>query len=157
MAWFPCCCECNACTYCEDECAPNEWLVEITSFSDSASCTNCDEDANGSFVLPPTSTCGWTYGALGGPFVSCDFGPGNAGPRITALISQNFGGQYLITITVVVTHVSTSTTVTFQKNYGTTKPDCLNFADESIPHVSTVNASGIVCSVNTDPCLITSI
>lgn len=156
MAWFPCCCECDACDFCSDGCMPEEMQVDLSCFSDTAFCSNCDEDANGSYVVSPfLSECSRLYG--GQAFENeCNFGSGKSGPQITVVVSKPTV-NYLITITVVINHLFATTTVTYVKNYGTTKPDCRTLSGESLTRTSVSSPFGNVCDVNTDPAILTAL
>lgn len=143
---YPCCCggsEPGLCSYCLNDEAPMEMQVTFYDI-ENLSCNNCNL-LNDPFVLSYNEgMCNWT---LNTPFpVYCE---GNPDPVLLgiSLTLYYIGGIY--SVYVLATGILESS---FYKTYPS-KPNCMTFANESIPLLS---STGSLCEAG-EAALVTSL
>lgn len=67
LAWYPCCCETGSaypCSNCSGS-VPTSVSIIISGAMDRNNCNTCDDDLNGTHVLPEWTTCKWKKGNVG--------------------------------------------------------------------------------------------
>lgn len=134
-----CCCgeeEPCSCTHCSGR-SPCCWQITISGIVDDA-CGDCD-CLNGTFFAGSEST-GCSVSERFTPLFTSICGETDISVDVTFT-----GGDYKITIAIGDN--------TWEKNYGGTKPDCINLADESIPYL----ASSDNCDGSSSTCLLTAL
>lgn len=125
-------CQCT-CANCNGNEAPCCWKVVVSGIVD-GSCASCDEFLNRTYYLEDDTGCSWSSDAICGV---CD-------PSLITLDIVEEGGNYKIRVTLGA-HV-------WEKNYGTTKPECCTLSSESLTH--TTNSGD--CDSSSATCVITS-
>jgi hypothetical protein len=137
--WWPyCCCpttppayfRCVNCSGAGDN-AP-EYMTVYVAGIENGSCSSC-ATYNGTFLigLNPGLECAWQSGFLDSP---C----GTAANWFVQVNVTLVGSDYIVSVYV---RIDSGTTVfAWQKNYGTAKPDCLEFVGLSVPYVSTAGS-----------------
>lgn len=158
------CCGGN-CTHCSTGTMPEEWQVDLTGFTDVATCTNCAE-LNASWIFANTilisfGACIVRKGGIDNTNV-CNFGPsgdsgaGGTGPAIDVSVYLS-GGTYRVRADVVINSLFAQTTIVYEKNYGASKPNCTALSGESLPLISvTNNGFGNICTTSS-ACTITAL
>ena len=137
LRWWPCadCCgDCDCrCANCSTSDAPCCFRVTFASIANDG-CTDCSW-LNQSFYLTQTvgDDCIWECSPVDG--MPCD-------PTVIRLTVYKDGTDYKVKVELG-NHI-------WEKNYGTSKPDCCGFSSESITHITDsgdCDTSSATCSV----------
>lgn len=150
------CCEgCDTCALCSDGCEPDAWQVDFTGYTNSGSCTNCATYLNVSRVIstPIGGDCEKQDG-ITDTLTACLFELTPPRCRVTVRTQSS---NYYIRVVYAFNTGFAITTVTYEKNYGTTKPNCRALSAEEIPYLSHTSNIGDICTVPSDPCLLTAL
>lgn len=149
IGFSPGCC-CNAtCTNCEDDAAPREWQVDL-DFPDGDTSpeggSECCGDLSGTFFVDEQSAggCCWHYNVENdGTYAACGATPEEDYVHWVYLKVTTSGADYLIHVATGFTTIAQTFTncldagpgmqVLFVKNYGATKPACVDLVNEVIP------------------------
>lgn len=137
---YPCCCtlEPVTCVNCEDNTGPGGFLVTLPALTNE-SCEDCADLAEDYLALyDPPYGCYWLYY----PVSTC-----NATHLYVRILED--GGDYYVAIDLSFGEYEV---IKWEKNYGASKPDCVNMPSTSIPYSSCEGLSP-TCST-TLPCLI---
>lgn len=134
MGWWPCGGCLDACEHCDGGYVPNVWKVVIAGLANNGGCTNCPT-YNATYLVPVVRglECRSYLFHDFDCFTSAAFDDGvYVGVDLVA-------GNYVITVRLVFqVSAGNQETITYLKNYGATKPDCLNLTDEDIPYSSSL-------------------
>jgi hypothetical protein len=155
-AGCPCCGACT-CIDCNSDDAACEYQVDIPALN-APGCASCG-DYDGTFVVSQPSAvvigdCNWSYTL---PSPSCTFTGGNCGFGLTCTMDTlvffmlTTGPNYLGALRWVDSVTATNPSgLTWNTDFGTTKPTCLTFSGEEI---GTLNATGnaTACTPGSNP------
>ena len=158
MGGYPCCCGEGPCSYCNGT-PPDTIQVNFSGVTDS-NCSECDTYWNDSFILNKdgTNPCLYTY--TEDPFtcsnISCD--PDEWHEIDIRLLWVMSGSDYILRVSVDECECTSATTDTcfqvalFEKNYGSTKPDCTPASTQTLTRISAY--SHIFCNWTSASCTV---
>ena len=125
MGWYPCCGGGGECPHCSGN-APLELQVDIAGLADGATCTECDENMNGTFVLSYvgeiSNQCCWDY--EGGDFCSWD--------RLRCCVIDS-GGTLTLSVSYQDSAGYSAVNIVWDDDLGAYPPNCTAWSDYDLP------------------------